>query len=222
MRSSGSVEPRLRSHRRLRSDAARPSQYDHRPTVSTSVRSGARSAAGVSPQIYQPPSATSAGRDRVSGTGPPHRVDALSRGVRIFHLNGDELGPAIEQLECSQPGMFHAGYNIAFPAWELPRYPEEWARQLERFDEIWAASAFVLDSLRAAVSIPIIHLPNACEPHLTAPLQRDYFGLPEPAFLILFAFDLFSYHARKNPFAVIETFRRPLAAPRPWRTSTSS
>ncbi len=168
-------------------------------------------AAGVSPRVYDLHQQRAP--DEIAFQAlVPHTVSTLSGGVRIFHLNGDELAPAIEQLECRQPGVFHAGYNIAFPAWELPRYPAEWARQLERFDEIWAASAFVRDSLRAAVSIPIIHLPNACEPHVTAPLQRNYFGLPERAFLILFSFDLFSYHARKNPFAVIETFRRVLAA----------
>ena len=142
----------------------------------------------------------------------PHTITEIPDGIRIFHLNGDELAGAIENLERRQSGVFRAGHNIAFPAWELPRYPEEWACQLERFNEVWAASAFVESSLRAAVSVPVIHLTNACEPHLVAPLPRKHFGLDESRFLILFFFDLFSYTSRKNPLAAIETFRCIVAA----------
>lgn len=140
-----------------------------------------------------------------------HRVAKISDVIRIFHLNGDELAGAIEELERRQPGVFRAGYNIAFPAWELPRYPEEWAHQLERFNEVWAASTFVERSLCSAVSVPVIHLTNACEPYLGAPLLRKHFGLDESRFLILFFFDVFSYTSRKNPLAAIETFRRVVA-----------
>ena len=38
--------------------------------------------------------------------------------------------------------MSEGSKNVIYPAWELERYPQEWAHQLERFDEVWAASAF--------------------------------------------------------------------------------
>jgi glycosyltransferase involved in cell wall biosynthesis len=139
-------------------------------------------------------------------------VAKLPAGIRIFHLNGVEIPGAIAELEERQPGVFHSGYNIAFPAWELPRYPLKWARQLERFHEVWAASSFIDRSLRAAISVPVIHLPDACEPHLTQPLPRQHFGLDDSCFLILFFFDLSSYSTRKNPEAAIEAFRRVVAA----------
>ena len=114
--------------------------------------------------------------------------------------------------ETRQSGIFEAGYNIIFPAWELPRYPEVWARALENYDEVWTASAFADRSIRQAVSKPVHRVPNACEPHIAAPLERDHFGLPEGRFLILFFFDLWSYTSRKNPWAAIESFRKVLAA----------
>jgi glycosyltransferase involved in cell wall biosynthesis len=141
-----------------------------------------------------------------------HTVAKIPNGVRIFHLNGNEIAGALAVLERRQPGVLRAGHNIVFPAWELARYPGEWAIQLERFDEIWAPSTFVERCLRAAVSVPVILLANACEPHLAEPLPRKHFSLDESRFVILFFFDLSSYTSRKNPAAVIETFRRVVAA----------
>lgn len=139
-------------------------------------------------------------------------VAAPVPGLRIFHLNGEEVEMGLERLEARAPGSLGEGYNIVFPAWELPRYPAGWARQLERFDEIWTASGFAEAAIRPAVSKPVLRLPNACEPHVTQPLDRAHFGLPEDRFLILFFFDLWSYIGRKNPGAVVRAFRDALAA----------
>jgi glycosyltransferase involved in cell wall biosynthesis len=133
-------------------------------------------------------------------------------GIRLFHLNGDEIPVYLPELGRRKSGDFAAGYNIAFPAWELPRYPAPWARDLERFDEVWAASEFVHGSIHAAVNRPVLRMTNACEPHVTTPLDRRYFGIPADRYAILFFFDFYSYSARKNPQAVIETYRRLLAA----------
>src|SRR5205814_4488054 len=100
-------------------------------------------------------------------------------GIRIFHLNGDEIQNALEVIERRRSGCFKRGYNIVAPAWELPRYPAAWARQLDCFDEVWAPTAFVQESLRAAVTAPVIHLPNACQPHVSTLLGKPHFGIPE-------------------------------------------
>jgi glycosyltransferase involved in cell wall biosynthesis len=46
--------------------------------------------------------------------------------------------------------------------------------------------------------------------HVTVPpqLDRNYFGLAEDAFVFLFYFDFASYSTRKNPYAVVDAFRR--------------
>jgi glycosyltransferase involved in cell wall biosynthesis len=130
--------------------------------------------------------------------------------INIYHLNGDEVENALEHL-----GPLPPGRNIIYPMWELPRYPSVWARQLERFDEVWAASAFIERSISQEVDCPVLHMPLATEISLDRFFNRRYFGIPEGAFTFLFSFDCRSYIARKNPQAVVACFRRLLAA-RPW------
>ena len=131
--------------------------------------------------------------------------------VNIFHLNGDEIEGALERLG----GLPSATRNICFPMWELPRYPREWAQQLDRFDEVWAGSRFIADSIGAAASVPVFHAPVATEAVPTVFRGRRYFGIPESAYAFLFFLDLRSYEERKNPRGVIEAFRAFVSA-RPW------
>lgn len=142
-----------------------------------------------------------------------HRqVREVAGGIRIFHLNGDEIEHALRAIEARQPGFLAEGYNIVAPAWELPRYPAVWAKELNRFDEVWAPTAFVETAIRPAVSIPVLRMRNACEPHIATVLERRHFGVPENRFAILFLFDLRSFTSRKNPWAAIDAFERLLAA----------
>jgi glycosyltransferase involved in cell wall biosynthesis len=147
--------------------------------------------------------------DPAFGRLKPHILEHVPDGVRLFHINGYEVGKTLLTLELRQPGVRKHGFNIVFPAWELPNYP--YGAKLEWFDEVWTASAFVEQSIRAAVSIPVIRIPNACEPHLLTKHGRDHFGLPKHSFLILFLFDMCSLHSRKNPLAAIEAFKGVLS-----------
>ncbi|MBI6918984.1 glycosyltransferase family 4 protein [Pseudomonas monteilii] len=128
--------------------------------------------------------------------------------INIFHINGNEVEHALEHINQTRPWT---GYNIIYPLWELPRYPDGWAEQLDRFDEIWAASQFVMDGLQAACKKPVVHMPLATEVHLDNFFGRRYFGLPEADYVFLFFYDLRSYSARKNPQGVFEAFRQMLA-----------
>lgn len=128
--------------------------------------------------------------------------------INVFHLNGDEIEPALKHL---RGGLPQSSCNIVYPAWELPRYPREWAAQLDRFDEIWAPSRFIQSALEAAVSRPVHLLPLACEVGIHTFRSRRYFGIPEAAYAFLFYFDFRSFAARKNPAAVIEAFARACA-----------
>ncbi len=123
--------------------------------------------------------------------------------VNLFHLNGDEIEPALAQL-----GGMPAGYNIVAPFWELPRFPDVWARQVERFDEVWANSAFIRETLARAVKIPVLDMPMATEVDFAVFEDRKAFGIPEDCFAFFTFFDGRSYVERKNPQAVVECFRR--------------
>jgi glycosyltransferase involved in cell wall biosynthesis len=138
-----------------------------------------------------------------------HLVRQLSSDVNIFHINGDEVEQATRHIGSDLPP---GAYNIVYPAWELSIYPQEWAKQLERFDEIWSISEFVFDSIAKAVSKPVFHMPLATDVKLTSFLSRRHFGLPENSYLFLFYFDFRSWVDRKNPFAVIKAFEEVCAA----------
>ncbi len=136
----------------------------------------------------------------------PFLTDHIPSGLGIFCINGDEVEPVLRHLG----ERVGAGRRIIYPAWELPRYPSEWARELERFDEVWAASAYTQASIAGSVSIPVRHLPLATEPRLTRPLGRRSFGIPEDCYAFLLFCDLQSYIERKNPYAALEAFQRVL------------
>ena len=162
----------------------------------------------------------------VYGLNTPEPDDAAEFGpfaaaapgaVGLFHLNGDEVEQALATLQVRFGGV--PAYRIVYPAWELSNYPQEWARQLERFDEVWAPSRFTADALAAVVARPIVHMPEACEVVLSSLMNRRWFGIPEASYVFMFFYDVRSYAARKNPQAVIAAFRRLLDA-RPYAATT--
>jgi hypothetical protein len=125
-------------------------------------------------------------------------------GIRIFHINGDEVDRVIAAFE-QRGGVFADGYNIVVPAWELPAYPKEWAAHLQKFNEVWALSQFIADSLATAgIRAPLVGQAIEFEPGPMLP--RRHFGIRESAFVLLHFFDLSSYASRKNPDAVMELF----------------
>ena len=154
-------------------------------------------------------------------TDPDHRglVDAvetlkLPHGMRIFHINGDEVENVLSAF-AARGGDFADGYNIIVPAWELPRYPAAWAKHLRRFDEVWALSRFIQGSLNTA-GIDSHPIGQAVEMPLGHFLPRRYFGIRELAFTLLHFFDLTSYAARKNPDAVL-AMMEAICARRPFQ-----
>jgi hypothetical protein len=135
----------------------------------------------------------------------PAEVYDLDEGIRIFHINGDEVTNVIAKLrEAGQ--SFESGYNIIVPAWELPTYPTVWAEQLKKFDEVWALSTFIQNSL-AKSNVASFFIGQSGEIRHEAFLPRKYFGIRESSFVFLNFFDLSSYASRKNPEAVLEVYR---------------
>ena len=134
----------------------------------------------------------------------PVETSEAGRGIRIFHVNGDEVEHVLEAF-AAHHGNFADGYNIIVPAWELPKYPDVWTAPLRQFDEVWALSHFLRDSL-AASDIPSIYMGQAVEIPRQYFLPRGYFGIRDAAFVILHFLDLSSYSSRKNPEAVLAVF----------------
>lgn len=136
----------------------------------------------------------------------PHLTKQVGDGINIFCINGNEVDPIFQHLGRRAEG----GKRIIQPAWELPHYPSEWAREVERFDEAWGFSSFITKSLKEAVSIPVQTLPLATAINRIENLGRRDFEIPEGAFVFLFFFDLTSFIERKNPFAALAAFNQVL------------
>ena len=135
-------------------------------------------------------------------------------GLRVFHVNGDEIDRVLAAF-AAMGGRLDAGRNIIVPAWELPRYPAEWAQKLSRFDEVWAISRFVQEGL-AAAGVASHLVGQSIEPQpMAAFLPRRWFGIRESAFVLLHLLDLSSFASRKNPEAALNLLDR-LAAARPY------
>jgi hypothetical protein len=140
----------------------------------------------------------------------PVETQTLPKGIRIFHINGDEVDSALEAL--ADRGVdFDAGYNVIVPAWELPIYPSTWRSKLKKFDEVWAISKFVQSSLLNA-EIDSYYVGQSVDADRKAFLPRKYFGIRESAFVLLNFFDTASFFHRKNPSAVIRLYKKFRAA----------
>jgi glycosyltransferase involved in cell wall biosynthesis len=132
-------------------------------------------------------------------------VSRLDSEIGIFAINGDEREPIFRHMGSDLEG---AGYKIGYPAWELARYPEVWARELEHYQEIWGFSAFLADSLMGSVNRPVKWMPLPCRPVLTRQYSRRHFGISETAYVFLFFFDLSSFLERKNPYALLRALAK--------------
>ncbi len=157
--------------------------------------------------IFRYAGRTDVAHDHIVGA---REIRELPGGIRIFHINGDEVDAVFKAFE-ARGGKLEDGYNIVVPAWELPRYPAVWADNLRRFDEVWALSSFIQASLSAS-GVESHLIGQSIEPLPGQLLPRRHFGIRESAFVLLNFFDLSSYASRKNPEAVLALFSRIRAA----------
>jgi hypothetical protein len=102
--------------------------------------------------------------------------------------------------------MFEDRYNIGLSPWELPHWPASCLHTYGAVDEIWGISKY---SAKAFSSSPVPVRAMTLPVHIadTGLEERKDFGLPEKPYLFVFAFDIHSSIARKNPEGVIRAFQ---------------
>jgi glycosyltransferase involved in cell wall biosynthesis len=149
--------------------------------------------------------------DRFSGqitteSGRAAVAFARSPRVSLVHVNADTA--FFDYLFMRERGI-ERSYTIGCWAWELARFPAEWASSFAFVDEVWAASRFAYEAIAPATRKPVLLMPPAVAlPAAESGLKRADFGLPDDKFVFFFSFDFRSYAARKNPLAAVEAFRR--------------
>lgn len=110
------------------------------------------------------------------------------------------------------PRFFRDRYSIGLWYWELERFPAAFHSDFDYYQEIWTVAEFSRTAFEAVSPIPIhkITYPLRVEPP-DPKIGRSHFGLDDRSFVALFAFDYNSEIARKNPVAIVESFRRAFA-----------
>jgi|GEM_PF-5768560 len=99
-------------------------------------------------------------------------------------------------------------YTIAYWYWEMMSLPATWQHQIERVNEIWVASTFVQETMLKQTTNPVHLLPHAISMEPSLGTSRQQFQLPVDRYIFHFSFSARSNFARKNPLAVIESFKQ--------------
>jgi glycosyltransferase involved in cell wall biosynthesis len=125
--------------------------------------------------------------------GKDYPIDLWMVNLNEFHLIPDS---ALDR------------YTIAVWAWELPEIVDQTMAQLDRVNELWVVSSFVAETFRAVTHKPVTVIPNVVPDLTGVRADRARFNLPADGVVVLFTFSASSSDARKNPWGVIDAFRR--------------
>ncbi len=122
----------------------------------------------------------------------------------LIHVNADQVPVFIKEKGAD---YFKDKYNIGFWYWELEVFPGQWQDRFKYFNEIWVASSFCQDAISKASPVPVVKIPPSVVVENVKEVERGRFGLREESFVFLFVFDFLSFFERKNPMAVIKSFK---------------
>jgi glycosyltransferase involved in cell wall biosynthesis len=146
-----------------------------------------------------------ASRLRMADSSHTHFTDANPHPFNLVHLNADNM-------ECFArsrgKSYFRDRYTIGYWFWELAEFRRDWMSAFGFVDEVWCASEFGRSAIAGWSDIPVMCMPLPVVPPPPTTVDRSHFGVSQDAFLFLFTFDVSSQLERKNPFGLIQAFRR--------------
>jgi glycosyltransferase involved in cell wall biosynthesis len=149
-------------------------------------------------------------------TDVPGREGCL--GLHPYPITVATMAPQPFAEDCYERSGLAANaqtYRIGYWSWELDDLPDACHRRAGWLNEVWAPTSFIGDAFRRSLSLPVFDVLPGLEIPTTHPLPRSSFGLRDDRYLFLFCFDGNSTFARKNPFAVVEAFRRAFSPDEP-------
>jgi FkbM family methyltransferase len=133
------------------------------------------------------------------GLDEPGTVGEPRFPVSLLCVNADQTQVVLRH----RPQVGHHRYRIGLWAWEVEDFPEHMHAAFRELDEVWTVSDFCRDALSKHASVPVKTIPVP----VRDPGEPDRRPDPELA-RFLFAFDFASIGERKNPWGVVEAFRR--------------
>jgi glycosyltransferase involved in cell wall biosynthesis len=156
---------------------------------------------------------------RTEQTDDPHHTDYCGlevHDITIIHAQPEPFfADAYRRADLAE--RTPRTYRIAYWYWELDKVPSWWAEKARVVDEIWAATNFITDTLRRIGAAPVRTMfPGVQIPSFTR-RPREALGLAgtEGRFVFLFSFHMASIMERKNPLAVMQSFRQAFRSDEP-------
>jgi glycosyltransferase involved in cell wall biosynthesis len=131
-------------------------------------------------------------------------ISNLGARVNIFHFSARWVPHYFSLLNSQSLRSF---YNIGYWVSEVQKIPEQWARQLAFFDEIWTASDFCLAAISRCSNIPVLKIPHPIESRsITCRIKARQVGGNLGDFTFLSIFNVYSDAERKNILFTIRAF----------------
>jgi glycosyltransferase involved in cell wall biosynthesis len=134
-----------------------------------------------------------------------HSGEGRLHDVNILCLNAEHL---IRYAEGGAAELLADRVSVGVWFWETSVFPDYLRPALKYVDEVWVASEFVAEAIRAVTAVPVRVFPLPVEPPAGTAATRQELGLPEDRFVFSFVFDFYSTLARKNPDGLVSAFTR--------------
>ncbi|HEX7095978.1 MAG TPA: glycosyltransferase, partial [Acidimicrobiales bacterium] len=135
----------------------------------------------------------------------------LRYDTNVVCVNADSMGVFVQRVG---PAFSAGRRRIGVWFWETSELAPMFHPAFGDVDELWAASDYVAEALRAAApeDVSVLRFPlPIVEPVVQPGATRASLGLPTDRFVFLFSFDYLSVAQRKNPYGLVEAFRAAFA-----------
>lgn len=137
---------------------------------------------------------------------PEERGARTRRRIHLLNVNADGMDEAMRRLGA---GIRAGDVVVGNWFWETERFPDRWRGEFGRLSELWVASQYLQSTFGAIAPCPVVRMRPAVLARCIGPGKRDVGEwMPRNRFNVFFAFDVMSVVERKNPFGVIEAYRR--------------
>jgi glycosyltransferase involved in cell wall biosynthesis len=124
----------------------------------------------------------------------------------LYCVNADQFERVVATTEGRSA---RNGRRIGLWFWEVDQFPAEWHGAFAQLDEVWCASPFTTNVIRAVSPVPVHTVPlPVWAPSAPTPFRREQLGLPSERFVFLFNYDFNSVMARKNPLDLVDAYTR--------------
>lgn len=143
----------------------------------------------------------------------PNRMDYLgleSHEISLVHVQPHPF----QQEEYFNLAYRRAGldprpdvYRIGYWYWEMETPPKTWKIAAESVDELWAPTTFIAKAMQS-LSKPVTTVLPGVEVGEVETVSKSVMGVDDDQYLFLYMFDVKSFIERKNPFGLIEAYKK--------------